>query len=322
MPSIAFGPVPSRRLGRSVGINNIPPKMCSYSCRYCQVGRTRRLLVDRRQFISPEDIARETGLLVQRARHAGEHIDYLSFVPDGEPTLDCRLGETIDSLRPLGIPIAVISNGSLLWKDEVRRELQKADWVSLKVDAVDERTWRRLDRPHRALRLEAVMEGMLAFREAFGGQLVTETMLAAGENDGEQSSTSTALFLARLRPDRAFLSIPTRPPAERAVTPPSEEVVRWTLAIFRGLVADVECLTASEGNSFSCTGEPAEALLGITAVHPMRRGAVQEFLLRAHSPWSLVEGLLQSGELVESRYEGETFYRRAFPAGAGRQQHG
>lgn len=322
MAAIAFGPVPSRRLGRSVGINNIPPKTCSYSCRYCQVGRTRRLLVDRRQFISPEDIARETGLLVQRARHAGEHIDYLSFVPDGEPTLDCRLGETIDSLRPLGIPIAVISNGSLLWRDEVRRDLRKADWVSLKVDAVDEKTWRRLDRPHRTLRLETVREGMLTFREAFSGLLVTETMLVKAQNDDERRVAAVAVFLARLRPATAYLSIPTRPPAEESVTPPSPEAVQRAMAIFRGLVTNVECLTASEGDSFSCTGEPAEALLGITAVHPMRRGAVQEFLLRAHSPWSIVEGLLQSGELVESQYEGETFYRRAFPVVAGRQPHG
>ena len=174
MDGLAFGPVPSRRLGRSIGINNIPPKACTYSCAYCQVGRTRELRTERMRVFEPADIAEEVRRVVDGARESAERIDYLSFVPDGEPTLDSRLGETIDSLRPAGIPIAVISNGSLLWREDVRQDLLKADWVSLKVDAVDERAWRRVDRPHRALRLGQILDAMLAFRDAFQGCLVTE----------------------------------------------------------------------------------------------------------------------------------------------------
>ncbi|MFO7742846.1 MAG: radical SAM protein, partial [Anaerolineae bacterium] len=132
---IAFGPVPSRRLGRSLGINNIPPKICTYSCAYCQLGRTIKMEVERRPFYEPEDILRHVQDKVEKSEGAGEAIDYLTFVPDGEPTLDANLGHEIELLQPLGIKIAVISNASLVWREDVREELGQADWVSLKVDA-------------------------------------------------------------------------------------------------------------------------------------------------------------------------------------------
>jgi wyosine [tRNA(Phe)-imidazoG37] synthetase (radical SAM superfamily) len=106
--TIAFGPVPSRRLGRSLGINNIPPKSCSYSCLYCQVGATRGQLIEPQVFYAPENIYQEVSEQLQKAHHSDEPIDYLTFVPDGEPTLDINLGKAIDLLRPLNIPIAVI----------------------------------------------------------------------------------------------------------------------------------------------------------------------------------------------------------------------
>jgi len=124
---IAFGPVPSRRLGRSLGVNNIPPKVCTYSCVYCQVGRTIRMQVERRVFYGPEEILQAARDKVERARESGEPIDYLTFVPDGEPTLDVNLGREIELLRSLGIKIAVITNASLIWREDVREALMKAD---------------------------------------------------------------------------------------------------------------------------------------------------------------------------------------------------
>jgi wyosine [tRNA(Phe)-imidazoG37] synthetase (radical SAM superfamily) len=132
---IAFGPVPSRRLGRSLGINNIPPKVCSYSCVYCQLGRTLKMQVERQAFHLPEEILVAVQKKVNSVKAAGESIDYLTFVPDGEPSLDINLGHAIELLRPLGLPIAVITNASLIWREDVRTDLRKADWVSLKVDA-------------------------------------------------------------------------------------------------------------------------------------------------------------------------------------------
>ncbi|HIC92765.1 MAG TPA: radical SAM protein, partial [Anaerolineae bacterium] len=125
----AFGPVPSRRLGRSLGVNNIPPKVCTYSCVYCQLGRTTGMQVKRQTFYRPGELLRDVEEKVRSARGAGEAIDYLTFVPDGEPTLDLGLGRAIELLRPLGIKIAVLTNASLLWREDVREELMRADWV-------------------------------------------------------------------------------------------------------------------------------------------------------------------------------------------------
>ena len=175
--SIAFGPVPSRRLGRSLGINNVPPKACSYSCVYCQVGRTPEEGIEPRSFHAPADVIAAVTSRVRALRERREPIDYLTFVPDGEPTLDSHLSAAIDGLRPLDLPIAVISNGSLAWRADVRAALARADWVSLKVDAVDDDLWRRINRPHPELQGGVVREGMLRFAEAYAGELASETML-------------------------------------------------------------------------------------------------------------------------------------------------
>ena len=209
---ITFGPVPSRRLGRSLGINNIPPKACSYSCIYCQVGPTRKREIEPRPFYAPEEIQRAVEARLKEARNAGEEIDYLTFVPDGEPTLDTGLGEAIGLLRPLGIRIAVISNGSLIWRREVREILKQADWVSLKVDSVDETIWRRVNRPHVDLELDAILAGMLEFEREFKGILTNETMLVGGVNVDDGVVSEVAEFLHKLRPEKAYLSIPIRPP--------------------------------------------------------------------------------------------------------------
>ena len=142
----SFGPVPSRRLGMSMGINNIPAKACTYACIYCQVGRTMLLTRNRCEFYEPEKIYQAVQKKVAKALESGIKTDYLTFVPDGEPTLDVNLGKTIDLLKPLGIPIAVITNSSLMWRTDVRRELAKADWVSLKMDAFEDGIWRRIIR--------------------------------------------------------------------------------------------------------------------------------------------------------------------------------
>jgi wyosine [tRNA(Phe)-imidazoG37] synthetase (radical SAM superfamily) len=307
---IAFGPVPSRRLGRSLGINNIPPKICTYSCVYCQLGRTIQMQVERRAFYPPEEVWRDVRDKVERAQDSGETIDYLTFVPDGEPTLDVNLGHEIELLRPLGIPIGVISNASLIWRQDVREELMTADWVSLKMDAVEEGTWRRVNRPPGTLRLEAILDGALAFASAFKGHLATETMLVEGLNDSEDRLREVVEFLARLRPATAYLSIPTRPPAEEWVQPPAEEAINRAYQILSEAVHRVEYLIGYEGNAFAFTGDVEDDLLSITAVHPMREDAVDVFLARAGADWEVVRDLVTQGELIEAKYGGYQFYLR------------
>jgi len=307
---IAFGPIPSRRLGRSLGINNIPPKVCTYSCVYCQLGRTTKMQVERQAFYEPDLLLQEIQEKVKQARQAGEAIDYLSFVPDGEPTLDLNLGREIELLVSLGIPIAVISNASLIGREEVREALLQADWVSLKMDAVQEEVWRRVDRPHGALRLGAILDGARQFAAVYRGKLVTETMLVAGLNDGADPVTKAAEFLARLRPATAYLAIPTRPPAEKWVRPPDEETLNRAYQTLSQTVERVEYLIGYEGNAFAFTGNVAQDLLSITAVHPMRQEAVDDLLARAGAEWSVVHDLVAGGQLIEVEYRGNRFYVR------------
>jgi wyosine [tRNA(Phe)-imidazoG37] synthetase (radical SAM superfamily) len=307
---MAFGPVPSRRLGRSLGINNIPPKVCTYSCIYCQLGRTIKMQVERSAFYQPEDVSMAVREKIARAGEAGESIDYLTFVPDGEPTLDLHLGREIERLRPLGLPIAVISNASLIWREDVREDLMGADWVSLKVDAVEERTWQRINRPHGSLDLSSILEGAVAFARDYRGELATETMLVAGVNDGEEDLGAIARFLAHLQLDRAYLSIPTRPPAESWALAPDEQAVNRAYHILREKLEQVEYLIGYEGNAFAFTGDVEQDLLSITSVHPMREDAVSEFLSRAGNGWAAVQQLVAGGQLIETEYDGHTFYLR------------
>jgi wyosine [tRNA(Phe)-imidazoG37] synthetase (radical SAM superfamily) len=307
---IAFGPVPSRRLGRSLGVNNIPPKVCTYACVYCQLGRTIKLQVDRRAFYEPGEIFEAVQGKVKRAREIGETIDYFTFVPDGEPTLDVNLGREIELLKPLGIKIAVITNASLIWREDVREALMKADWVSLKVDSTREEVWRRINRPYGTLQLASILDGMLEFAKAYRGELATETMLVEGVNDGDDHVREVADFLARLKPAMAYLSIPTRPPAEEWVRPPSEEAINWAYQTLSKRVDQVEYLIGYEGNAFAFTGSVEEDLLSITAVHPMREEAVSEFLALAGAEWPVVRRLIAQGQLIKMEYDGLKFYMR------------
>jgi len=307
---VVFGPVPSRRLGRSLGINNIPPKACSYSCVYCQVGPTHASEVVPRTFYPPREVVRQVRDAVKDLRSRGERIDYLTFVPDGEPTLDAGLGEEIELLRPLGIPIAVISNASLAWRPEVARALSKADWVSVKVDTVDRPTWRRMNRPCRDLQLPAVLEGIGRFSVGFRGKLVSETMLVDGINDGELRVEDTARFLAGAGIGTAYLAVPIRPPAVAGAEPPAVAVVNRSYQIMAEWIPQVKLLTTPEDDTFLSTGEPGRDILAICAVHPMRESAVRALLTSAHTPWSTVEHLISEGLLQKVPYRGDTFYLR------------
>ena len=308
-----FGPIPSRRLGQSLGINNIPPKYCTYSCVYCQVGKTINLLKDRQTFYSTEELVQEVSKAVSEARKRKTNIDYLSFVPDGEPTLDSNLGRHIEGLKPLGVRIAVITNGSLINLKDVREDLKEADLVSLKIDAVTEKPWLMIDRPLHSLDLKAILEGMLEFGAQFKGTIITETMLLKGKNDTREEIRKTADFLALLKPAKSYISIPTRPPAVKGILPADDQVLTLCYHEFKERVASVEFLIGYEGNEFGFSGNVEEDLLAITSVHPMREDAVREYLKKAHADWKVITDLIKRGSLVELEYQGKHFYLRKLP---------
>ncbi len=307
---LIFGPVPSRRLGRSLGINNIPPKSCTYSCVYCQVGATKNTEIVPRLFYTPEQIFQEVEKHLSLVQKKDEQIDYLTFVPDGELGLDIQLSETIKRLRPLGIPIAIISNASLIWREEIRDTFAQADWVSLKVDAIDETLWQQVNRPHPSLDHQSILEGMLTFAKDFSGILATESMFVKALNDHDRAVNALADFLSKLAPDRAYLSIPTRPPAEKNIHAPDEATLNRIFQIINRQVKHLELLTGYEGNAFASTGNIAEDLLSITSVHPMREEAVKALLTKSGSDWQQVIQLINQGQLIQTEYEGRIFYVR------------
>ena len=311
-----FGPVPSRRLDSSLGINNIPPKVCTYSCVYCQIGKTITLQCERQAFYEPDDLAREVKEKVNEVKKRGTKIDYLTFVPDGEPTLDINLGKITELIRPLNIKIAVITNGSLINRKDVREDLQKADLVSLKLDAATRKTWLRTDRPYKSLDLNAILDGMLEFKAIFKGEIITETMLLKGMNDNYEEIRKIADFLKLLKPTKSYISIPTRPTAVKGVLPASDEALNIAYQIFIQNVDNVEYIIGYEGNEFGFSGNVEEDLLDITSVHPMREEAVREYLKKAGADWHVITDLIQRGSLVELEYQGKNFYMRKLPGKA------
>ena len=305
-----FGPVPSRRLGKSIGINNIPPKKCTYSCIYCQLGRSPKMVARRQGFYPPKELLVEVKEKIKNAAAKNETIDYLTIVPDGEPTLDQYLGELLDLLKPLHIKTAVITNSTLMDLPEVRGDLLRADWISVKVDAVRESVWRKINRPHRMIRLGALLEGIGEFSKDFKGQLTTETMLVKDVNDDTQSIEDTASFIKTIHPSVSYLSIPTRPPAEKWAVAPHESTINQAYQIFADRLLHVEYLIGYEGNQFACTGNIEEDILSITSVHPMREGAVKAYLEKANGEFSTIEKLIKEKKLIISEYNKNRFYSR------------
>ncbi len=304
---LLFGPIPSRRLGRSLGVNNIPSKTCTYSCVYCQIGRTCSLGVKRKEFFTPGEIYRQAEAKIFELRMAKERVDYLTFVPDGEPTLDKNLGRTIEELGVFGIKIAVITNASLIWDRAVRRDLSKADWVSLKVDSVDERAWGRVNRAHGSLSLSAIKKGAVQFSHEYEGRLVTETMLVRGLNDSISLLRETADFIAELRPSKAYILAPTRPPAEEWVSLPYEERLDAAYQIYAERIETVELIVGIEGADFTFIADAERELLGILAVHPMRTGAVRDFLEKSGTNWKLIERLIAENMVRQVSHSGDSY---------------
>ena len=308
--SLVFGPIPSRRLGRSLGINNIPPKVCSYSCVYCQVGLTTNLSIERNEYYSPMIIYTEVRDRLNEIRNNKERIDYLSFVPDGEPTLDVNLYETTQLLQDFGIKIAVFTNSSLIWKKEVREALKLADYVSVKIDAINESTWKHINHPAISLNINKILDGILEFKEIFNGTFVTETMLIDGMNDNEDELIKIAHFVVKVDPEIAYLTIPTRPTLLKNIHSPERTKRKNVYRIVKSIFNNTELLDEYEGNEFSISCETEESLISIMAVHPMRKDAVEKYLKKSNSNWETVKKLMDEQKIKELDYDGYKFYKK------------
>ncbi|MCK4602435.1 MAG: radical SAM protein [Phycisphaerae bacterium] len=211
--SYIFGPVPSRRLGRSLGVDLVPFKTCSYDCIYCQLGRTTCKTTERKEYVPLEDVIKELQAKLSTRP------DYITLSGSGEPTLYSRTGELIDHIKAMtDVPVAVLTNGSLLWDQAVRGQLMNADLVIPSLDAGDEAMFRAVNRPHEDISFETMLEGLIDFRSEFRGQYWLEIFLLAGHNAITAEVEKLADCVSLIKPDRVQLNTATRPPAEDYAT--------------------------------------------------------------------------------------------------------
>jgi wyosine [tRNA(Phe)-imidazoG37] synthetase (radical SAM superfamily) len=297
LPKTVYGPVPSRRLGRSLGVSPIPRKVCTYSCVYCQLGPTVRPTLERRSYFPKEAIAEEIA-----AALPASGADYLTFAGDGEPTLCADLGWLVHwSKTELKARVAVLTNGSLLDRPEVRADLLEADVVLPSLDAGSAAVFRQINRPHPDLDYERMVEGLVAFRQAFPGLLWVEVMLVAGLNDSARALGDLKRVLDRVAPDRVNLMVPVRPPAERWVRAPSLSIIHAA----RETLGRVHEITAPEEGPFGIPGtkDPEGAIMDICLRHPLREEQAQQIERRVGAP-GLVAALVARNQVSRVTYNG------------------
>ena len=309
---ITFGPIPSRRLGRSLGINNIPSqKICSYSCIYCQVGITKKYSTTRTSFYNPSIIFDEVKKHLSQIKE-NDSPNYLTFVSNGEPTLDISLGESINKLKSIGIPIAVITNASLLSIPEVRNDLSNADWVSVKVDCGNENVWKKINRPHADLNFNEYKNGLRLFAKEFRGKLNTETMLVKGINDHIEQLQETAQLIKEIKPAVSYISIPTRPPALKWVNKPNEKSINEAYHIFADNQLNPELILGFEGTNTGFTGNAIEDIINICSVHPIREDTMKELLRKNQADPTILDTLVSNKYIQKVEYKSNIFYIRKF----------
>lgn len=272
-----YGPIPSRRLGQSLGVDPVPLKTCNWNCVYCQLGRSVQLETERRVYVPTELIVEE--LQAFFAQPEPPPVDWISFVGSGEPTLHRELGVLIRAAKSLRrAPVAVLTNGTLLSDAEVRRDLAEADLVMPTLSAADPKLHLRIHRPHPSLTFERHVEGLKAFRREFNGRLWIEVMLLRGVNDDATHLTRLAALIRAIGADEVQITLPTRPPAEPWVEPPDAEGLMAAVAILgQDLVLGHPHLNCYRLAADTPAGY-AEALWATIRRHPMSEAQVAEAL--------------------------------------------
>lgn len=266
-----FGPVPSRRLGQSLGVSPIPDRTCNYSCVYCQLGRTLHMTNQRKMFVPVEALCKE----FKKALEKNISFDVVTVVGEGEPTLYAGLGELIDGLKArTEKPVAVITNGALLYDRSVREELGKADIVLPSLDAVSEEMFRKINRPYGKLDYQAITDGLIQFSNEYKGQLYLEIMLLEGVNCGDADIKAFAQIVKKIHCDRIYVNTPVRPPAEDNVTAASHARVEAAAKCLGAISIDM----LTTGSFASEISDPYEAIIHICQRHPMNQFEIKSFL--------------------------------------------
>lgn len=304
-----YGPVPSRRFGLSLGVDIIPHKTCPFDCIYCQLGRTDRLTATLEEFYSIDEIMAD----VEEALADSEPLDVVTLAGSGDPTLYAGLGELIDRLKAAcDAPVLLITNGALLWKEEVAAAALKADILAPSLDAGDEETFRRINCPHPEVTFGRLVEGLERVTNAHPGEVRLEIMLVAGVNDSDESIAAIAGLLPRFRFDRIDVNTPVRPPVpERGAMPCDEDALRRALEAFGPRAHAIGKFTraaAAGGRTsrrFDDNDKDVREML-------LRRPCTQEDIagalgIKRHEVIKILERLVEAG-LARSRVSKEGIY--------------
>lgn len=299
-----FGPVPSRRLGLSLGVDLVPPKTCTFDCLYCEVGRTTHL-TRRRQ---PHRVKEIIGELEDYLASPPAALDYITMAGSGEPTLNLGIREIIAAVKSLThTPVAVLTNGSLFYLPEVRADVAGADVILPSLDAGREETFRRINRPHPGLSLDLVVSGLKALRREYGGQIWLEIMVLKHLNDQEEELTALKALLRELAPDKVQLNTAVRPVADKAAQPLTQEEME---AVARFLGEGVVVVAASRQISPERLAIKDRDVLDMLARRPMTAGDLAQAL---GFPLAQVRerlgSLLKSGLVHRDVHQDQDFYR-------------
>ena len=297
-----FGPVPSRRLGRSLGVDLVPLKVCSYDCIYCQLGRTTKKTIERKEWVPT------AAVLDELKRKLACRPDYITFSGSGEPTLHSGLGEIIEHIQAMTkTPVAVLTNGSLLWEPQLRAELALADVVMPSLDTGDELLFRAVNRPHPDITFERLVSGLEQFRREFSGQYWLEVLLLAGHTALPAHVQKIAEWVRRIQPDRVQLNTAVRPPAEDFAVPVSLARLTELARLFRPK-AEVVAEYRRRGNHIDADASQ-QAILELLRRRPCTEEDVAGGL--AMRPIEAAKHLAQleaAGRIVSQQHGGEIYY--------------
>lgn len=301
-----YGPIPSRRLGRSLGVSPIPKKACNYSCVYCQLGRTDMMTNTRQEYFKLEDI------LAEFDRHYGqkgdEFFDVITIVGEGEPTLYSRVGDLIKELKKrTKKPVAIITNSALFYDETLRDELMEADIVLPSLDAYDDESFKKIDRPHGSLDFDKVFRGLVRFSKEYKGQLWMELMLIRDMNDDDKSLEKFQNLLKKIDYDRVYINTPVRPPAEGYVQVCTRERLEKASKMLGA--NSIEVLT--EGSFYSDEKDDYEAIFNILPRHPLNQFELAGFLASrgCEDARRITERLNHDRRVEQTFYKGYITYR-------------